>query len=445
MRRLATNRSSSCVFSALALMVVGSVAPRSYAGFNWGNECGGEGAFQQPVAFRATLDVGDIPAGKADVFVELTGPMDVDIQLVDTETGAALVAWPSGVLSGPSEACASWGGVNYCYSGYDGDQTDAGKGHEWIRIDGTTNRSLTLRVFGYEAGDAEVHYRYEASTDTCNEMGAGAFDQWVAQGDTTLVGTIPVGKVNVTIELQADDGRDVDVQLYDGETPLVQWPDGALAGPTEASLQHQGMTISYSGYNGLDGDWGHERVEIQGAVTRPLTMGAFGYQAGTAHVTYSWGDGVGDLCGGIANFQCADGLECKGYTPNITDPTGTCHTHTWCGSGVTASADCAEVVHVMIPGVWGCTDHTCDWKNNAVKPPVCLDPAGDPWQHFVSHDTQQCAVTKFTCEPFQTYFADACGCGCRCPETWSCMPGPGAAPCDVPAIEAACPNTQLAW
>ena len=40
-------------------------------------------------------------------------------------------------------------------------------------------------------------------------------------------------------------------------------------------------------------------------------MRAFGYQSGDADVTYEWGVGVGEMCGGIAGFQCDDGLFCK--------------------------------------------------------------------------------------------------------------------------------------
>ena len=33
-------------------------------------------------------------------------------------------------------------------------------GNEWVRIDGTTNTRLSMKVFGYEPGSAHVDYWY---------------------------------------------------------------------------------------------------------------------------------------------------------------------------------------------------------------------------------------------------------------------------------------------
>ena len=34
------------------------------------------------------------------------------------------------------------------------------KGHEWIRINGTTNRPVIMKAFGYAAGDALIEYSW---------------------------------------------------------------------------------------------------------------------------------------------------------------------------------------------------------------------------------------------------------------------------------------------
>jgi hypothetical protein len=37
----------------------------------------------------------------------------------------------------------------------------------------------------------------------------------------------------------------------------------------------------------------------------------------------------------------------------------------------------------------------------------------DPAKRYVGKSTAECAVIKFACQPNETYFADACGCGCQ--------------------------------
>jgi hypothetical protein len=107
------------------------------------------------------------------------------------------------------------------------------------------------------------------------------------------VGVIPTGKTNLKIVLESD--VDVDVQLYDGTTALVQWPDGQLSGAGEASMTYKGMTITWSGYNGVDGLLGHEFITVEGEVSTDLTMKAYGYAAGDAQVNYSWGLDASEL------------------------------------------------------------------------------------------------------------------------------------------------------
>ena len=299
-------------FVLLILFISGNAS----AEFNWGGNCDtGGGEFNQPVADNAVLDVGTIPSQKRNVQVSLTSLRDVDIQLIDVATGQEIIAWPNGTLNGASEACTIFHGVEICYSGYNGNQTPQGHGNEWIEVRGDTPRALAMKVFGYQAGTAHVTYSYEALTD-CEDSGSGEFDQWLARNQITLIGDIPAGKSDISIQLTAQ--ADLDIQLYHGNVALVKWPDGILNGSSQQSLEYNGVTIVWSGYNGNGTGAGNESIEIHGTLNDTLTMKAFGYQSGQAHVAYSWGTaqngstGVefGGICGGYAGTLCAEGLSC---------------------------------------------------------------------------------------------------------------------------------------
>ena len=62
--------------------------PAQAEGFDWGETCSsGEGEFEQYIAYYNDITVGQIPAGKANVEIMLQSPEDVDVRLIDTETG----------------------------------------------------------------------------------------------------------------------------------------------------------------------------------------------------------------------------------------------------------------------------------------------------------------------------------------------------------------------
>ena len=107
---------------------------------------------------------------------------------------------------------------------------------------------------------------------------------------------------------------DINIALFDLDDPydaqngkaLVQWCSeedveaaancGLLGSlPTEASLEYKAMTITYSGYDGVDGEQGHELIRITGMTTTTLVLKAFTFSVGTAAVAYSWDRG----CGGV--------------------------------------------------------------------------------------------------------------------------------------------------
>ena len=157
----------------------------------------------------------------------------------------------------------------------------------------------------------------------------------------------------------------MDIQLFDGNTKIIAWDatgnHGLMHGPTQETIQYDGLQITYSGYNGRNGDWGQEDIRISGTLNRTLTMKVFGYQWGFADVNYAWGHGqVGDSCGGHTMrpaHPCQDDLVCKG-TSLPTDLAGTCQAVDWCESQATAEADCANLLHVSTLGSWACENNT---------------------------------------------------------------------------------------
>lgn len=136
-------------------------------------------------------------------------------------------------------------------------------------------------------------------------------------GKTADVGSIPAGKFDVYVSLQAD--GDIDITLYDVEdqskfregTAIVAWCGksgcnagvlGLDAGKKTATYSREGissMTIEYSGYNGQFNDPGNEYIRIFGESTAPLMMRAYAFRAGKAKVTYSWGPSQELCCLGL--------------------------------------------------------------------------------------------------------------------------------------------------
>lgn len=290
---------SSFIFSA-----------NSFAGFDFcsGSSAGGGGnnSFQQAILKEAIVGVGSIPVGVENVFIQLTSANDVDIQLFDMSNGKAIVAWskyPSdyGILFRDAKQSTNYQGMGIEWSGYNGDGTYYGAGNEYIKIAGKVSTPLMMKVYGYDAGYATVNYSWTGGTAsgcTVANSGSGNFQQSIANFAIVKVGDIPIGVNNLNIKLVSD--VDVDIQLYDSDSgkAIVAWSGdksqwGVLHDSSKQSANYQGMGVEWSGYSGEGaGKEGHEYIKITGATTRNLTMKAFGYHAGYATVTYSWGSSV---------------------------------------------------------------------------------------------------------------------------------------------------------
>merc|ERR1712093_224453 len=140
-------------------------------------------------------------------------------------------------------------------------------------------------------------FKFEA--EPC-EGGKGNFEKKLDQGKRAKVGIIPANQNNVKVAMKTK--RDVDLEVWgpQGKIAIVAWncashnkihktPTKCLDTSYKKSIKYAGATIEYSGYNGQNGNLGHEYIKIKGKSAEPLTIQAYAYRAGTAKVDYSWG------------------------------------------------------------------------------------------------------------------------------------------------------------
>ncbi len=121
------------------------------------NSDSGKGHFKQPILKKAINLVGTIPPHIKDVYIKLTSDKDLDIQLYSANK-EAIIAWPNGNLSGANKQSINYQGMLIEWSGYNG--TDGNKGNEYIKISGETTQELIMKVYGYQAGEADVDYSW---------------------------------------------------------------------------------------------------------------------------------------------------------------------------------------------------------------------------------------------------------------------------------------------
>ena len=105
--------------------------------------------------------------------------------------------------------------------------------------------------------------------------------------NSTELGVIPAGKALIRININS--AVDVDLQMYDGSTALIDRYSGLINGSAPQSIDYKGMHITYSGYAGDDTSQGNEYIHISGITPNELTIQLKGHQTGDVSVDYKWG------------------------------------------------------------------------------------------------------------------------------------------------------------
>jgi hypothetical protein len=153
----------------------------------------GEGNFTQNIETNMTTLVGTIPPNVNNVHINLTSNNDIDIQLYG-EDGTAIVSWkPKGLLSQDSMQSIIYHDMNITWSGYLG--VDGKAGNEYIKITPQTTELLIMKVFGYQAGTADVRYTW------------GNNDTNITDTVVPVISLIGKSEINITVgEVYEDAG-----------------------------------------------------------------------------------------------------------------------------------------------------------------------------------------------------------------------------------------------
>jgi hypothetical protein len=123
----------------------------------------GTGYFNEDILKDRRNYIGSIPKGVDSLKVSLFSKNDIDIQLIDTDNSIKIVAWAKyyneqGILNGATKESTNYRDMKVTYSGYNG--TYGNKGNEYILIDGKTTVNLDMYAYGYNQGNADVHYSW---------------------------------------------------------------------------------------------------------------------------------------------------------------------------------------------------------------------------------------------------------------------------------------------
>lgn len=102
------------------------------------------------------LDLGQIPAGKAQVRVALAADFDVDWLLSAGST--LLIHKTAGLINAAEPVSAEYQGMRMDYSGHAG--TGSQPGHEFIHLTGLTPAALNLQIHSQQSGPVTVDYSW---------------------------------------------------------------------------------------------------------------------------------------------------------------------------------------------------------------------------------------------------------------------------------------------
>lgn len=144
----------------------------------------------------------------------------------------------------------------------------------------------------------------------CSQYGNA--DLQIGKGSIDLVGRIPAGAINAKIEIKSN--VDIDLILLDSSSDKFEDdPDAIIsyidqktrkAGINTALMmgagyqvkEYYGRNYSWSGYEGLDGDSGHEVVQIHGNANRNLQLRVYGWVQNPRIAGFIFGKPVSPLC-----------------------------------------------------------------------------------------------------------------------------------------------------
>lgn len=165
----------------------------------------GTGHFEQVVLYKDITLVGTIPPNIDNLEINLTSSNDIDIQLYG-EDGTAIIKWPDGLLAGASVQNIEYHGMQIEWSGYNG--VGGNKGHEYIKVSGLTTEILTMKVYGYQAGFADVDYSWGngENNDTDTDIVAPII---TLLGDSSV--TLYQGATYTDAGATANDNKDGDI------------------------------------------------------------------------------------------------------------------------------------------------------------------------------------------------------------------------------------------
>lgn len=136
--------------------------------------------------------------------------------------------------------------------------------------------------------------------DFSDDSGEGCFSSFLDASESTVIGVIPAGVTNVRIQLTS--GVDVDLEIYEGSTygenPIILYDsedsyfDVDDGYPVEGwyPFEDSYLYIEYSGWYGVDDNWGNEYIYIYGTLQNPILIAAYNYEEGAnIQVCYEYG------------------------------------------------------------------------------------------------------------------------------------------------------------
>lgn len=112
----------------------------------------------------------------------------------------------------------------------------------------------------------------------------GSLEDHVPQGSRIHVGELSAGSLEAEIDLESE--VDLDIQLYDGSSPVVGLPNRFINGLDEVTGEYAGAEIHYSGCSGDKTGDGNEFIEMDGILERDLDIYVYAYEGGVVSLEY---------------------------------------------------------------------------------------------------------------------------------------------------------------